>query len=440
MSLLLTDLYELNMAQAYLDHGMTETAVFEFFVRRLPSRRNFLMAAGLAQALEYLEALSLDPAERHWLRQSGMFSASFIAWLDAMRFTGAVDAVAEGTVVFADEPILRVVAPMPVAQLVESRVMNILHFQTLIASKAARMVLAANGRSLVDFGMRRAHGEEAALLAARAAYLAGFDGTATVAAGQAHGVPVMGTMAHSFVQANENEDEAFMRFCRSRPKHTVLLIDTYDTESGAAVAVRVAHRLRAEGIAVTGVRLDSGDLGAHARSVRRIMDQGGCPDIRIMASGGLDEEQLERLDDAPIDGYGIGSSLTTSSDIPALDCAYKLQEYAGVARRKRSEGKATWPGRKQVRRLRNPDDGRLGHDILTTEDDGGPGERLLTRHMENGRRCNPSPSLADSRAHAAAALAALPERLRSLKPAEPYRVLVSDALKELAAAVDRRTR
>jgi len=437
-TLLLTDLYQLNMLEAYLRNGRTETAVFEFFVRKLPARRGFLMAAGLQQAVEFLEALRVLPEELDWLRGSGRFSAGTLDWLAELRFTGDVDAVAEGTAVFGDEPILRVTAPLPLAQLVESRLMNILHFQTLIASKAARMVLAAPGKRLVDFGLRRAHGAEAGLMAARASYIAGFDATATALAGMLWGIPVSGTMAHSFIQAFDDEAAAFEAFARARPEGLTLLIDTYDTEEGARKVVALAPRLRQAGIAVRSVRLDSGDLIALSRSVRRILDAGGLGDVTIFASSGLDEDDLQAFvrAQAPIDGFGLGASLTTSSDVPALDCAYKLEEYAGVARRKLSPDKATWPGRKQVWRTHD-ERGRMAGDVLSTHDDHLAGETLVRPVLRGGRRAGPTPSLPEIREHAARELARLPEPLRRLQP-HAYPVAVGDALKRLTAEVDRR--
>ena len=437
-SLLLTDLYELNMMQAYLEAGMTEPAVFEFFVRKLPEARGFLMAAGLKQVVEFLENARFTEAELRWLAESGRFSRPLLDHLAGFRFSGAVDAMPEGTVFFPDEPILRVTAPLPEAQLVESRLINLLHFQTVIASKAARMVLAAPGKVLVDFGLRRAHGAEAGLLAARAAYLAGFAGTATTPAEPLFGVPIYGTMAHSFVQAYDGETAAFEAFARSRPDNVVLLLDTYDTEAAARKVVALAPRLRREGITIRGVRLDSGDLAAHAREVRRILDQGGLAEVMIFASGGLDETALQRFSAArvPIDGYGIGTSLTTSPDAAALDCAYKLQEYAGRPRRKRSEGKATWPGRKQVFR-RHGDDGAMIGDVLTVDGDTGKGRRLIEPIMRNGRATGPRPTLEQARANAAAELARLPEHLRRLEAGPSYPVAVSAALRALTDEVDR---
>lgn len=437
-SLLLTDLYQLNMMQAYEENRLTETAVFEFFVRKLPPRRGFLMAAGLAQIVEFLENLRFLPDDIDYLKRSGRFSVAFLDRLADFRFTGDVDAMPEGTVFFPDEPIIRVIAPLPQAQLVETRIINLAQFQTLVASKAARMVLAAPGKQLVDFGLRRAHGAEAGLLAARASYLAGFDGTATTLAAPAFGIPVYGTMAHSFIQAHDSEEAAFFNFARARPDRLVLLIDTYDTERAAQTVVRLSNRLRQEGIPIRGVRLDSGDLAEHAVKVRRILDGGGLRDTIIFASGGLDEDELMRLEGqrAPIDGYGIGTSLVTSSDAPALDCAYKLQEYAGVARRKRSEGKATWPGRKQVWR-RFDGGGTMVGDTLTTADDLQAGTPLLRPAMRQGRRVAGLPSLANARRNAAEELARLPEPLRRLQ-AGFYPMEVSPAIRRLADDCDRR--
>src|SRR5271166_2242777 len=272
-SALLTDLYQLTMMQGYWQHEMHETAVFEFFVRKLPTQRNFLLAAGLEQAITYLEELAFSPAEIEWLAATQRFQPAFVRWLEKLHFTGDVDAMPEGTVFFADEPILRVTAPLPQAQLLESRLINILQFQSLIASKAARVVLAAPGKTLIDFGFRRAHGAEAGLMAARASYIAGFAGTATVLAEELFGIPAYGTMAHSYIEAHDDEIAAFESFARARPNNLTLLIDTYDTEVGARKVVALAPRLLARGIKVRAVRLDSGDLIALSKSVRGILDQ-----------------------------------------------------------------------------------------------------------------------------------------------------------------------
>ncbi len=436
-SVLLTDLYQLTMLQAYVDQEMMDTAVFEFFVRRLPAQRGFLMAAGLEQVLDFLEQLQVSPAEMEWLKQTRRFNRSCLDYLETLRFSGDVHAMQEGTVFFPNEPILRVTAPLPQAQLIETRVMNLLNFQTLIASKAVRSVLVAGGKPLIDFGLRRAHGAEAGLLAARASYLAGFAGTATVLAGMEYDIPIYGTMAHSFVQAHKDEKTAFEHFALAQPKNAVLLIDTYDTEAAAHKVVALAPSLRQQGIMVKGMRLDSGDLADHARKVRRILDEGGLPQAQILASGNLDEYQLQRLiaSGAPIDSFAVGTAMTTSADAPSLDCAYKLQEYAGRPCRKRSEGKATWPGRKQVYR-QYARDGRCEYDLVTTAHAPGAGDPLLHPVMTEGRRLVPAQKLTELRQRAAAQLALLPDSLRSLKCDHPYDVRISQPLQDLALTVD----
>ncbi len=435
---LLVDLYQLNMMESYLESGVTGTAVFEFFVRRLPERRGFLVAAGLEQALDYLETLSFPVNVIDWLRSTGRFTPRLLDYLAGFRFTGDVHAMPEGSIFFADEPILRVTAPLPEAQFVETRLINLLHFQTLIASKAARVVLAAPGKLTVDFGLRRAHGGEAGLLAARASYLAGFAGTATVLAEREFTIPSFGTMAHSFIEAHDDELAAFEDFARARPGHLTLLLDTYDTEAAARKVVTLAPRLATAGIAIQGVRLDSGDLATLARAVRCILDDGGLAHVTIFASGNLDEDRIAGLigEGAPIDGFGVGTSLTTSSDVPALDCVYKLQEYAGTPRRKRSLGKATWPGRKQVWRSFAAD-GAMAGDVISTADDVQPGEPLIAQVMEKGRRTTPAPALAEVRANAAGELSRLPPPLRQLR-AHAYPVTVAERLRRLAEATDRR--
>jgi len=436
---LLTDLYQLNMIEAYLAEGETKTAVFELFVRRLPLRRGFLMAAGLEQALGFLETLRFSKDEIDWLRGTKKFSARTLDYLANLRFTGDVHALPEGTIFFANDPIVRVTAPLPEAQLLEARLINILHFQSLIASKAARMVLAAPGKLLVDFGVRRAHGAEAGLMAARASYIAGFSGTATVLAAKLFDIPMFGTMAHSYIEAHDSEAVAFERFAYARPEGLVFLIDTYDTEAAARKVVALAPKLKAAGITIRGVRLDSGDMIALSKSVRHILDEAGLADVTIFASGGLDEDQLMAMAkaNAPIDGFGVGTSLTTSSDAPALDCAYKIQEYAGLPRRKYAAGKATLPGRKQVWRRYGPD-GRMAGDTLSVESDDQPGEKLIRPVMHAGTRVSASPSLGEIRAHAARELERLPVPLRELRPGATYPVQLGQALMDLATEFDRR--
>ncbi|MBV9261087.1 MAG: nicotinate phosphoribosyltransferase, partial [Pseudolabrys sp.] len=389
---LLTDLYELNMVQAYLDRGENKLAVFEFFVRKLPARRSFLMAAGLETVLFYLETLRFEPPDIEWLRKTGRFRHNMLDYLAELQFTGDIHAMPEGTVFFPHEPILRVTAPLPQAQLIETRIINILQYQTMIASKAARMVLAAGEKSLADFGLRSAHGAEAGLMASRASYIAGFSGAANVLAGETFGIPIVGTMAHSFVQVHGDEMAAFEQFARARPDNVILLIDTYNTEAGAKKVVELAPKLEADGIKIRGVRIDSGDLSAMSKKVRAILDVGGLKDAVILVSGGINEDEIKRLarENAPIDGYGIGANLTTSQDAPTLDCAYKLQEYDGKPRRKLSEGKETWPGRKQVWRNFSTD-GRMTDDTISVETENPSGQPLIIPVMKDGKRIDQAP-------------------------------------------------
>jgi nicotinate phosphoribosyltransferase len=319
---------------------------------------------------------------------------------------------------------------LPQAQLIESRIINVMHFQTLIASKAARMVSVANGKTLADFGLRSAHGAEAGLLSARASYIAGFGGVANVEAGMKFGIPIVGTMAHSFVQIHDDEAGAFEDFARARPDGVVFLIDTFDTEAGARKVVALADKLKKDGIAIRGVRIDSGDLIVNSQKVRAILDAGGLKDAIILVSGGVDEDFIAEVvaAGAPIDGFGVGSSLDASSDAPVLECAYKLQEYRGKPRRKLSEGKVTWPGRKQVWREIKGD--TMFGDIVSVETDTQPGEPLIVPVMKAGKRLAPAESIEIIRTRAARELSRLPESLRKLE-ATPYPVAIADALEVL---------
>lgn len=437
---LLTDLYELTMLAAYFEHDMNESASFEFFVRALPEGRNFLIACGLEQVCEYLQALQFSREDREWLASLNRFSPAFLHSLSDFRFTGDVDAVPEGTLVFSDEPLLRITAPMPQAQLVESRLMNLLHFQTLIASKAVRSRLAAPDAQLVDFGLRRAHGREAALMSARASYIAGFDGTSNVLAGKVFGMPVFGTMAHSFVEACDTESLAFARYAKTHTRQVTFLIDTYNTEQGARHVVALMPRLRAQNVEVVSVRLDSGNLAKHARAVRSILDEGGCQHIRIFASGNLDEQAILHLQEigAPIDGFGVGTRMNTAADAPFLDCAYKLVDYAGEARRKRSAGKATWPGAKQIYR-RTDSQGRIMGDTLTLHDETAPGTPLMVPVMRAGRRVHKPESLDALRERVQGQLASLPPDYRNLNLHVIYPVDISPGIRSLAERLDART-
>jgi nicotinate phosphoribosyltransferase len=423
---LVTDLYELTMLAAYFEAGMNETAVFSLFVRRLPGRRNYLLACGLDEVLSYLETVRFDQAALEYLASLRRFSDRFLHSLERFRFSGDVDAVPEGTPVFALEPILEISAPIREAQLVETFVMNQVHLPTLLASKAARVVEAARGRQVVDFGMRRMHGIDASLKAARAFHIAGIDATSNVAAGQAYGLPVAGTMAHSFVQAYGDEAEAFRRFAGVHPD-TVLLVDTYDTRAGVR---KVAQLARERAIRVGAIRLDSGNLGELAVESRRILDEAGLQAIAIFASGNLDEDEIARLiaSGAPIDGFGVGTEMGVSRDVPAVDIVYKLVEYAGRARVKLSPNKEVLPGPKQIFRVER--DGTAEHDVLGGRDEPPTGRPLLRPVMKGGVRLDDGRvSLEAARAHARREIAALPSRIRAIEAAHPpYRVDISPAL------------
>jgi nicotinate phosphoribosyltransferase len=431
-SSLLTDLYQLTMMQAYVDKGMHAEAVFEFYVRSLPKRRGFLVAAGLETLLTFLEGMRFSDEEMEYLSGTGSFSRGLLDYLAQFRFRGDVYAMQEGTVFFENEPVIRVVAPIPEAQLVETRLINILHFETLIASKAARCIFAAYDRAiLVDFGLRRAHGAEAGLLAARASYIAGFAATSTVLAEPLFEIPISGTMAHSYVEAHDDELEAFLDFAYANPENTTLLIDTYDVHKGAKKAVAAAKILKEKGIHVRAVRIDSGDLLALSQDVRRILDHGGFHDIRIFASGNLDEYAIRELmaQGAPIDGFGVGTKLDTSEDVPYLECAYKLMEYAGRPRFKKSQGKATMPGRKQVfRRLEGT---KMMMDIITVEGDAVEGIPLLTKVMSGGTRISGRRNLKEIASYTRSQLQSLPPHFRELKTKPPYPVKISPALLRL---------
>jgi nicotinate phosphoribosyltransferase len=436
-SVLLTDVYQLTMLQGYFLENMSGPAVFEMFVRNLTTNRNFCVAAGLDQCLEYLEGFRISEKECDWLADSGFFRADFVDYLSGLRFTGDVEALPEGTFFFPDEPMIRVTARLPEAQIIETRLINLLQFQSMIASKAARSVLAAPGKFLVDFGLRRAHGFEAGLLAARASYLAGFGGTSNVLAARDFGIPMVGTMAHSFVMAHDDEALAFEHFAHSQPDNVVLLIDTYDTEAGALKAVELSPKLEQSGAKIKAVRLDSGDLTALSKSVRAILDRGGLSETKIFASGDLDEFAIYSLlqAGAPIDGFGVGTKLVTCADHPYLNCAYKLQEYDGKPRRKFSPGKKTWPGRKQIYRYYD-DAGKMEHDLLTLENDVQSGEALLVPVMQAGRRVFSEP-LEAIRARMADQLSRLPEALRSVTDHADYPVNIGRPLSALAESLTR---
>jgi nicotinate phosphoribosyltransferase len=435
---LLTDLYQLTMLQAYWHEGLEDRAAFSLFCRRLPEARNYLLACGLDDVLRYLETLRFTPEALGYLRGLDLFREAFLGWLAELRFTGDVYAVPEGTPVFPDEPLLELVAPIGEAQLVESYLINQIHLQTVLASKAARVVAAARGRKVVDFGMRRMQGADAALKGARAFAIAGVDATSNLLAGLSYGIPVSGTMAHSYVQAHRSELESFRAFSQLYPE-TVLLVDSYDTLEGVRRVVDLA-RERGSDFSVRGIRLDSGDLGALAREARSILDAAGLEEVEIFASGNLDEHAVAELVEqgAPITGFGVGTRMGVSSDAPTADLAYKLTEYAGIGRCKLSPDKTTLPGRKQVFRIESRDGAE--RDLLARWDESLPGRPLLQPAMRQGVRLAAAEATLDEiRTRAAREIARLPPRLQALEVAEPpYPVELSDALREDAKRLQER--
>jgi nicotinate phosphoribosyltransferase len=439
---LLTDLYELTMLQAYWREQMTARAVFSLHVRTLPRNRNFLLACGLADALEALATMRFTRSDLDWLAGAGPFDDGFLRWLESFRFTGDVYAMPEGTPFFPAEPVLEVAAPIAEAQLAETVVLNQVHMQTVLASKAVRVVAAAGERRVVDFGMRRMHGTDAALKGARAFHIAGVDATSNVLAGKLYGVPIAGTMAHSYVEAHDSEREAFSAFASLYPG-TTLLVDTYDTLEGVRRVIELTEELGDE-FRVGAVRLDSGDLGALAVETRRLLDDAGLRDVRIFASGGLDEFSVAGLvaKGAPIDAFGVGTGMGVSDDAPALDMAYKLTEYAGRGRMKLSPRKVTLPGRKQI--FRQEADGQALRDVIGEAEEALPGRPLLRRVMHNGEiEAAGRTDLDGARALAERELALLPPRLRAIEHADVrYDVEISVQLRasrdRLAAEVRER--
>lgn len=430
---LLTDLYELTMAQSYFRERRNERATFDLFVRTLPPRRGFLVAAGLDTVLDYLERVRFPDGAAAYLRTLGLFDEPFLEYLRTFRFTGDVRAVPEGELIFPPEPIVEVTGPLIEAQIVETFLLNQINCQTMMATKAARVVLAAGGRPVVDFSPRRDHGTDAAMKAARCSYLAGCAGTSNTLAGMAYGIPVYGTMAHSYIMSYDDELDAFRAYARTFPDACLLLIDTYDTEQGARHAAIVAAELRARGHRLRGVRLDSGDLLDLSRTVRRILDEAGAGDAQIFASGDLNEDKIRALLDAgaPIDSFGVGTEMGTSYDAPAVGGVYKLVEDARGYRVKRSAGKATLPGRKQI--WRRSRDGKIAEDVVALHDEPAPGDAawrpVLAEVMRGGRRTAREP-LEAARGRCRERLASLPPALSALDGAE-YPVRHSPRLEAL---------
>jgi len=436
---LLTDLYQLTMAQSYFREQQLGDATFSLFIRSYPVDRGYFVSAGLRDVLDYLENFSFDPAAIEYLARQKQFSDEFLHYLAELRFTGDVWAIPEGKIFFKDEPILEVTAPVIQAQIIETFIINQLHLQTLIATKAARCVYAAQGRPVVDFALRRSHGIDAGMKVARASYLTGFVGTSNVMAGQDYGIPIVGTMAHSFVSSFEREIDAFRAYVASFPQNAILLIDTYDTLAGARHAVQVAKEMTARGQKLLGVRIDSGDLAALARQVRKIFDQANLTELKIIGSGGLDEYDLAEFSAAnvPFDSYGVGTKMGTSADAPWTDMSYKLVEYQNRPVLKLSTGKVSLPGRKQLFRLRDST-GVFTHDVIGLRAEQLGGERLLKEVMRGGKKPEPDPSLKESRELFAADFAGLPLAVKSIRKPHQYTVEFSPLLNDLRAEVTER--
>lgn len=437
---LLTDLYQLTMAACYFDQDMHEEATFSLFIRKYPEHRGYFVAAGLAEALNYLATLRFAEADLAYLESTKLFQPRFLDYLKGVRFTGEVQALPEGSIFFKDEPVVEVSGPILEAQLAETFIVNAVSLQTMIATKASRSLYAAQGRPLVDFSLRRTQGADAGLKAARASYLAGFQGSSNVLAGKLYGIPIFGTMAHSYITSFIKEIDAFRVFCRNFPQITTLLIDTYDNIAGARNAVRVAKEMEARGQRLEFVRLDSGDMAAISKEVRRILDESGLDYVRILASGGFDEFKIARVlaDGARIDSFAVGTKMGVSADAPYFDIAYKLVKYAGRPVMKLSTGKVTLVDKKQVYRFYDAQ-GKMEHDVIALRDEAVPaGEPRLTPVMAQGRISRPLPSLPECRDYFLTQWDRLPEPYKALQDPAHYPVDLSPGLRDLQSRVEQR--
>lgn len=436
---LLTDLYELTMAASYFENDMADRATFSLFVRKYPPGRSYFVAAGLEDFLDYAAHFELSESDLGYLDQTGLFSEDFLHYLKNLRFTGDVSAVAEGEIFFKDEPVLEVSAPVIEAQVVETFAINAINFQSVVATKAARCVHAAGGRQLVDFSLRRTQGIDAGLKVARSSYIAGFAATSNVLAGKIYGIPISGTMAHSYISSFGDELEAFRAFARSFPERTILLVDTYDTIAGTRKAAVVGREMAERGQQMVGVRLDSGDIASLSQQVRHVLDEATLPDAKIFASSSFDEYKIEQTLEAGarLDAFGVGTRMGVSADAPYSDMAYKLVQYGSRPILKLSTGKVNLAGEKQVFRRKNPD-GRFSEDVIGTRDETMEDARpLLEPVMKDGKLVRAHPSLNEIRERFKAGFSALDETHKRLHDPLPYPVKVSDRLKALQDKVSR---
>ena len=433
---LFTDFYELTMCASYFDNQKFEPATFDLFIRRLPPNRGYLLFAGLEQVLHYLQDIKFTEAHLSYLKKQG-FNQSFLDYLRNFKFTGDVWAAPEGTVAFPCEPLIRVTAPIIEAQLVETFLLNTVNLQTMIATKASRVVNAARGKAVIEFGLRREHGIDAGMKVARCSYIAGCQGTSNVLAGFAYGIPVFGTMAHSFVMSYEQEIDAFRAFAKTFPGNSTLLIDTYDDMAGAEKAVVVAKELEKEGHKLSGVRLDSGDLAEISKKVRNLLDAKGLQYVRIFASGDLDEFKIEELrkQGAKIDAFGVGTKMGTSADKPYVDVIYKLCETKSddgsfTPIMKLSQDKVTLPGRKQVYRFKDAE-GKFEKDVIVLANEKAAGTPLMLKVMEKGKITYDLPSLNEIRKTATENLSCLPDKYKKVTGVPEYPVGLSQDLEKM---------
>ncbi|MEM2092900.1 MAG: nicotinate phosphoribosyltransferase [Candidatus Bathyarchaeia archaeon] len=440
---MLTDLYELTMCASYFDNKRFEPATFDLFVRRLPPTRSYLLFAGLEHVLRFIEKFRFKEEHLEYLRRQG-FKEDFLNYLRNFKFTGDIWAVPEGTVVFPNEPLLRVTAPIIEAQLLETFTLNTINLQTTIATKASRIVYAARGRPVIEFGLRREHGIDAGMKVARASYIAGCIGTSNVLAGMKYGIPIFGTMAHSFIMFFGDEITSFKAFAKTFPDKSIFLIDTFDTLKGAENAIKAAKELEKQGFKLQGVRLDSGDLLELSKRVRQMLNENGLSYVKILASGDLDEYKIDELlsRGAEIDSFGVGTKLGTSADRPYVDIIYKLSEKMDEKGEfqpimKLSEGKATLPGRKQVFRFKD-EQGKFVKDVIALEGEEIDGEPLLVKVVEKGSVIYNYPSLEDIRKRAMENLSRLPDKYKKLVRPAKYPVQISLKLKKLMNELERR--
>lgn len=440
---LFTDLYELTMAACYFEQEMFERATFSLFIRNYPPSRRYFVSAGLVEALNYLENLEFTADDLDYLDQTELFKPEFLSYLERLRFSGDVHALAEGRIFFANEPILEVTAPIIEAQIVETFLINAINLQTMIATKASRCVQAAWPRKIVDFSLRRTQGTDAGLKVARASFIGGFIGTSNVLAGKTYGIPVFGTMAHSFITSFAKEIDAFRAFAQTFPENTLLLVDTYDTLSGTTKATKIGKEMAKKGKKLKGVRLDSGDIAHLSREVRKILKKSGLDEVTIFASGGFDEYKIQKVfaQGGDIDSFGVGTKMGVSTDAPYLDMAYKMVKYGGRSVLKLSPGKATSPSDKQIFRYTTPT-GKLNKDIIGLRDDRlKGGEPLLKKVMDNGEMIFQSPSLPQIQERFQEEFLKLDDRYKDIKEGgEVFPVSLSPRLRSLQKEIVQRVK